>query len=73
MYTQNEIDGLIREDYTEKMFKYLIDLGVATEEEVSLTTSVAGWNPETMNSILYYKTGYNDLGQLLEQNGLLIN
>ena len=72
MYTQNQIDDLNTADYCEEMLYHLTELGVATEEEISLTTAVAGWNAEVMNGILYYKAGLNGLGQLLEENGMLI-
>ena len=45
---------------------YLIDYGIATEEEINLVADINGFSEETMNDILYARTGYRDLSQLDE-------
>lgn len=50
------------EDYSE----YLINnLGV-NEETINCITSINGYNEDTLDSILYYYTGYRDLKQYTE-------
>lgn len=48
------------------IFDYLVNYNIATEEEVNLVTSINGYNEETLNDILYVRTGYRDLKQYLE-------
>lgn len=43
------------------IFDYLVNYNIATEEEVNLVTSINGYNEETLNDILYVRTGYRDL------------
>ena len=52
---------------TEQMHDYLVEYGIATEDEVSLVTSINGYNKESMEDILYSRTGYRDFDQLLEE------
>ena len=42
----------------------LIDMGIATENELQLVTSINGYNEETLNDIIYARTGYRSLEQL---------
>ena len=50
------------EDY----YDYLIEnLGV-NEETINCITGINGYNEETLDSILYYFTGYRDIEQYLE-------
>lgn len=51
---------------THEMYDYLVDMGIATDAEVSLVTSINGFNEETLSSILYVRTGYSDFEQLDE-------
>lgn len=45
---------------------YLIDnLGI-NEEVINCITSINGYNEDTLDSILYYYTGYRDLEQYTE-------
>ena len=45
----------------------IIELGIATEEELQLVTDVAGYNMDTLNAVIYSRTGYNDIEQLKEE------
>ena len=54
---------------TERIWDYLIDNGIANEEELQLVTDVAGYSVRTMEAVIYAKTGYNDLEQLMEEMG----
>lgn len=46
------------------IYYYLIENGIATEEELNLVTNVAGWNSETFEAVIYSRTGLNDFEQL---------
>lgn len=56
------------DEQTEQLYDYLIETGVATEEEVALVTSINGTNIDTLESILYSRTGYRSLEQIKEIN-----
>ncbi len=44
--------------------QYLIDYSIATEEEIDLVTKINGYNVETLNDILYVRTGYRSIDQI---------
>ena len=48
----------------EKMESYLIETGIATEDEVILVTNIKGYNVEAMEDILDVRTGYKHFDQL---------
>ena len=43
------------------------EYGIATEEELSLVTAIDGYNEDTLNNVVYVRTGYNDIYQLIEE------
>ena len=45
----------------------IIEYGIATEEELSLVTAIDGYNEDTLNNVIYVRTGYNDIEQLLDE------
>ena len=49
-----------------KIWDYLIENGIANEEELQLVTDVAGYSVETLEAVIYSRTGYNDIEQLME-------
>lgn len=51
---------------TEQAWEYLTETGIATEEELSLVTSINGYNLESMASVLYVRTGYRSIEQIEE-------
>lgn len=51
-----------------KLWDYIIEQEIATENEVSLVTSINGTNLDTLEDILYVRTGYRSLEQLLDLN-----
>jgi hypothetical protein len=51
---------------TEKLYDYLIETGVCTEDELSLLTSINGTNLDTLEAALYSRTGYRSLEQIEE-------
>ena len=46
------------------MWVWLLDMGIATEEELKLITGINGFTIETLNDVLYYRTGYHDREQM---------
>lgn len=48
----------------EENIEYLIENGIATEKEISLVCDINGYNQETLNDILYARTGYRDFEQI---------
>jgi len=56
----------ITSNYFDKLYDYLIDYGIANEDEISLVTNINGINDEALNDILYVRMGYNDLYQALD-------
>lgn len=50
-------------DYYDK----IIELEIATEEELQLITYINGYNYETLNDVIFARTGYRDLYQILEE------
>ena len=50
----------------EEYSNYLIEYLGVNEEVINCITSINGYNEETLDSILYYYTGYRDLEQYLE-------
>ena len=54
------------EKYFNELYEYLIECNIATEEEISLVTSINGSNEDSLNSILYCRTGYRSLEQIKE-------
>ena len=45
-------------------WEYLVEQGIATEDELQLVTDIDGYNIEALNSVIYARTGYHDLEQL---------
>ena len=50
------------------MYDYLVDNGVATDEEIKLVTQINGDNIDTYEDILYARTGYRNFEQLEEED-----
>jgi len=43
---------------------YMVESGIATEQELQLITDINGWSFETMESVLYARTAYRSFDQL---------
>ena len=50
----------------EEYSNYLIEYLGVNEETIKCVTGINGYNEETLNSILYYFTGYRDIEQYTE-------
>ena len=44
----------------------IIEHGIATEEEMELVTTINGYNEDALNDVIYVRTGYRNIEQLLE-------
>ena len=44
-------------------WQWLIDNAIATEEELQLVTSINGYSTETLDDILFARTGYRSVDQ----------
>lgn len=44
----------------------IINDGIATESEVNLVTDILGYSVETLNQIIYVRTGYRNIEQYEE-------
>ena len=49
-----------------KIYDFIINNNIATENEIQLVTNISGWNVETLNAIIYARTAYHDPLQCLE-------
>lgn len=50
----------------ENYYDYMIETGIASEEELSMALHFGGCNLETMQEALFYLTGYHSLDDYLE-------
>ena len=51
----------------DEFFDFLVEYGIATEDEIRLVTDINGYNEETLNDILYARTGNRSIEQFLEE------
>lgn len=42
----------------------LVELGIATEDELQLVSDINGYSIDTLNDVIYVRTGYHDMEQL---------
>ena len=52
---------------TDETWEYLTETGIATDDELVLVTGMDGYNMDTLNKVIYVRTGYNDIEQLKEE------
>ena len=53
-------------DRLETIWDYIVENGIATEDELRLVTSINGTNEDSLNSVLYSRTGYRSMEQIIE-------
>ncbi len=53
----------------EENIQYLIENYIATEEEINLVFNINGHTLESLESILYARTGYRSFEQIREEDG----
>lgn len=49
---------------TNEIYNYLIENEIVSEETLNCITSINGYNEETLNSVIYWATGYRSIEQL---------
>lgn len=49
------------------IWNYLVEYGVATEEEIQLVVDINGQSEKTMNDIIFARTGFNNIEQLQDE------
>lgn len=55
----------------EIIYYFLVDNGIATDEEINLVYNImGGFYEEVLNSILYCRTGYRNIEQYCESEGI---
>ena len=52
---------------TNKLWDYLLDGGLASEETLKIITAINGYNLDTLEDVLYATTGYRSLDQINEE------
>ena len=50
-----------------KVYNDLIETGIASDAELNLITDINGLNIETLNDVIYVRTGYRTYEQLMEE------
>lgn len=55
----------------EEIWDEIIEVGIVTESELQLITSINGYNIDTLNDVIYARTGYRDIEQLKEEYWLI--
>lgn len=53
---------------TDQKYDYLINNNICTEDEILLVTDIVGYDDETLEDILYCRTGYRDFEEYDEEN-----
>ena len=51
----------------DEVWDLLSEYGVATQEELELITCINGYNIDTLNDVIYARTGYRDIEQLQDE------
>lgn len=49
-----------------ELWGQIIERDIATHEELELITSISGYNVETLNDVIYARTGYHTMDQIIE-------
>lgn len=49
--------------YLEKVWDFIVDNGIVSEETLRVVTSINGYNETALNDIIYVQTGYRDMEQ----------
>lgn len=53
----------------DELWDKLVEYDIATVQELELVTSLNGYTTETLNDVLYVRTGYNSWEQMAEAEG----
>ena len=44
----------------------IVEHGIATEEELELVTAINGYHDDALNDVIFVRTGYRNIEQLLD-------
>ena len=67
MIKSRTIDGCLTYDYVKQLtWDFIIENEIVSEKELQMATDVGGYNMETLNYVIYSRTGYHDIPQLYE-------
>ncbi len=55
-------------DKLTELWDYLLENEIATKDELCLVTAINGYNLEALEDVLYARTAYRSLDQLIETN-----
>lgn len=64
-FNDNENLNNAEKQYNE-LWDLLIDNNIATDDELNLISYINGWRLETLEDVLYVRTGYRDMQQYKE-------
>lgn len=53
-------------DQLNELWSFIVDHGIATDDELSLITDINGYNIDALNDVIYARTGYRSMSQLLD-------
>ena len=56
----------MRDVKIDSLWDYMVDNGIATDEEISLVVCINGYTEETVNKVLFVRTGYRNWEQYKE-------
>ncbi|MDQ1341327.1 MAG: hypothetical protein QG567_2485 [Campylobacterota bacterium] len=56
-----------------QIWDYIVNNGIATDEELKLITCINGFNETSLNDVIYARTGFNDIEQLMDEEGAIKN
>ena len=50
-----------------ELWNWLVEQGIATDEELRLVTDIAGHSIGTLNGVIFSRTGYRDYDQMKDE------
>ena len=57
----------IMDKKVDEVWNLLIEYGVATQEELELITCINGYTIDTLNDVIYARTGYQNIEQIQDE------
>lgn len=60
-------DEMMPEQKIELLWSYLVDVVHVSEETLHIVTDINGYSVETLEDVLYVKTGYRSLEQMFSE------
>lgn len=49
------------------MWENMVEMGIATDEELRLAVALCGYTTQTLECVLFIRTGYRDLAKFMEE------